>query len=159
MRIVPSSSMSTSTSYSDSRPRIVSPPLPVTGPINLGLILFAVRRGHALARAGALEVHVAEVVLRTLDVREDDVVVALLHEAHRDARHRRLDRHARVHQRERRPADRAHRRRAVRLERLRDEADRVRELARGRDHRLERALREGAVTDVATLRAAHEAGL
>ena len=36
-------------------------------------------------RAGDLEVHVAEVVLRALDVGEDDVVVALLDEAHRDA--------------------------------------------------------------------------
>ncbi len=69
---------------------------------------------------------------------------------------RRLDRHAGVHQRERRAADRAHRRRAVRLERLRDDADRVRELLRRRDHRLERPLRERAVADVAALRAAHE---
>ena len=41
---------------------------------------------------------------------------------------RRLDRHAGVHQRERRAADRAHRRRAVRLERLGDDPDRVREV-------------------------------
>ncbi len=39
-----------------------------------------------VARAGDLEVHVAEVVLGALDVGEDDVVVALLDEAHRDAR-------------------------------------------------------------------------
>ena len=38
------------------------------------------------ARAGDLEVHVAEVILGALDVGEDDVVVALLDEAHRDAR-------------------------------------------------------------------------
>ena len=37
--------------------------------------------------------------------------------------------------------------------------DRVRELLRGRDHRLERPLRERAVADVAPLRAAHEARL
>ena len=36
-------------------------------------------------RPGDLEVHVAEVILRALDVREDGVVVALLHEAHGDA--------------------------------------------------------------------------
>src|SRR5947207_2051966 len=71
------------------------------------------QRGDSVARAGDLEVHVAEVVLRTLDVGEDDVLVALLDEAHRDARDRRLDRHAGVHQRKRRPAHRAHRRRAV----------------------------------------------
>src|SRR5581483_5404805 len=80
-------------------------------------------RGDPVARAGDLEVHVAEVVLRPLDVREDDVVVALLDEAHRDAGDRRLDRDPGVHQRERRAADGAHRRRAVRLERLGDEAD------------------------------------
>ena len=70
------------------------------------------------SRAGDLEVHVAEVVLGTLDVGEDDVVVALLDETHRDAGDRRLDRHAGVHQGQRRAADGAHRRRAVRLERL-----------------------------------------
>ena len=48
---------------------------------------------------------------------------------------------------------------AVRLERLRDEADRVREVLDARDHRLERPLCERAVADVAPLRAAHEARL
>jgi hypothetical protein len=93
------------------------------------------------------------VILGALDVGEDDVVVALLDEAHRDAADGCLDRHAGVHQRERRAADRAHRRRAVRLERLGDDADRVRELLRRRDHGLERPLRERAVADVAPLRA------
>ena len=45
--------------------------------------------GDAVARAGDLEVHVAEVVLDAGDVGEDDVVVALLDQAHRDAGHRR----------------------------------------------------------------------
>src|SRR5215210_4895226 len=40
-------------------------------------------RGDPVPRAGDLEVHVAEVILGTLDVRENDVVVTLLHEAHR----------------------------------------------------------------------------
>ena len=43
------------------------------------------QRGDARGGAGDLEVHVAEVVLRALDVGEDDVVVALLDEAHGDA--------------------------------------------------------------------------
>ena len=72
---------------------------------------------------------------------------------------RRLDRDARVHQREGRAADRAHRRGAVRLERLRDEADGVREVLDGRDRGLERPRRERAVADVAALRPAHEARL
>src|SRR5581483_10236600 len=116
-------------------------------------------RGDPVRRAGDLEVHVAQVVLRALDVGEDDVVVALLDEAHRDAGDRRLDRHAGVHQRQRRAADGAHRAGAVRLERLRDDPDRVRELVRRRDDRLERPLRERAVADVTPLRAAHEARL
>ena len=74
-------------------------------------------------------------------------------------RNGRRDRHARIHQRERRAAHRAHRRRAVRLERLGHDPDRVRELLRRRDHRLERTLRECTVADVAALGAAHEAGL
>src|SRR5581483_3023308 len=112
-----------------------------------------------LGDAGDLDVHLAQVVLRALDVGEDDVVVALLDEAHRDAGDRRLDRHAGVHQRQRRAADGAHRAGAVRLERLRDDPDRVRELVRRRDDRLERPLRERAVADVTPLRAAHEARL
>ena len=86
------------------------------------------QRGDALLGAGDLEVHVAEVILDAGDVGEDDVVVALLDQTHRDAGHRALDRHAGVHQRQRRAADRGHRRRAVGLEDVRHDADRVREL-------------------------------
>src|SRR5215212_3802007 len=71
------------------------------------------QRGDAALGAGDLEVHVAEVVLDAGDVGEDGVVVTLLDEAHGDARDRRLERHARVHQRQRRAAHRGHRRRAV----------------------------------------------
>ena len=46
-------------------------------------------RGDPVLRAGDLEVHVAEVVLDAGDVGQDDVVVALLDEAHRDAGDRR----------------------------------------------------------------------
>src|SRR5579862_53290 len=116
-------------------------------------------RGDAVTRSGDLEVHVTEVVLGALDVGQDHVVVALFDEAHRNAADRRRDRDAGVHQRERRAADRAHRRRTVRLERLRHDANRVGELFRGRDDRPKRALGECTVTDVAALRAAHEAGL
>ena len=54
-------------------------------------------------------------------------LVAFEHQAHRDARDRRLDRHAGVHQREAGAADRRHRARAVRLEDLGHDADHVRE--------------------------------
>ena len=60
------------------------------------------QRGDAVAEdPDHLEVHVAQVVARTLDVRQDHVVVALLDEAHRDPRDRRLDRRAGVVERER----------------------------------------------------------
>ena len=116
-------------------------------------------RGDPVARPGDLEVHVAEVVLRTLDVGQDHVVVAFLDEAHRDAGDRRLDRHAR------RPSARASsRRRSPSTTSRSTRASRTRcgsctGTPRRRDHRLERALRECAVADVTPLRAAHEARL
>ena len=126
-------------SYSSHRPRIVSPPLPISRPIWLGSIwTFSIRgaywlsawrgavddlghlgederaclvrlrqrvaqdverdardldvhlqRGDPVLGAGDLEVHVAEVVLDAGDVGQDDVVIALLDQAHRDARDRR----------------------------------------------------------------------
>ena len=116
-------------------------------------------RGDPVLRAGDLEVHVAEVVLDAGDVGEDGVVVALLDEAHGHAGDRGLQRHARVHQRQRGAAHRRHRRGAVGLEDVRHDADRVGEVLLRRDHRDQRALGERAVADVAALRAAHEAGL
>src|SRR5829696_6866316 len=116
-------------------------------------------RGDPTLGAGDLEVHVAEVILDAGDVGQHDVVLALLDEAHGNARHRALDRHAGIHEREARAAHRGHRRRAVRLEDVGDHAQRVRELLlRGHD-RHERALGERSVTDVAALRTAHEARL
>ena len=49
------------------------------------VILMSSWSAVILLGAGDLEVHVAEVVLGALDVGEDDVVVAFLHQAHRDA--------------------------------------------------------------------------
>src|SRR6476469_5220904 len=115
--------------------------------------------GDALVGAGDLEVHVAEVILDAGDVGEDDVVVALLDEAHGDARDRLADRHAGIHQRQRRSADRRHRGGAVGLEDVRHDTNRVGEVLGVRHDRDERALGQGAVADVTALRAAHEAGL
>ena len=61
------------------------------------------QRGDAIARARDLEIHVAEVVLIAEDVGEHLVAAALEHQAHGDACHRRLDRHARVHERQQVP--------------------------------------------------------
>ena len=110
----------------------------------------------ALARAGDLEVHVAVVVFLAGDVGQDREAVAVGDEAHRDARDRRLDRHARVHERERAAADGRHRGGAVGLEDVRDDAHGVREGVLARQHRRERAAGQVAVADVAARGAAHE---
>ena len=117
------------------------------------------QRGDAALGAGDLEVHVAEVVLDAGDVGQDDVVLALLDQAHRDPGDRALDRHAGVHQRQRGAAHRGHRGGAVGLEDVRDHADRVGELLDRGHHRRERPLGERAVADVAALDAAHAARL
>ena len=114
--------------------------------------------GDAFGRAGDLEVHVAEGVFHALDIREDRVLIPFFDETHSDAGDGALDGHAGVHQREGAAADGAHGARAVGLEDLGDEADRVRELLDGRDDRHEGALGKGAVADLAAARAAHRAG-
>ena len=82
--------------------------------VELGVEL---QRGDELGGAGDLEVHVAERVFGAEDVGQRDVARGAVdlvgHQAHRDARDRRLQRHTGVEQRHRRRADRAHRRRAV----------------------------------------------
>ena len=62
----------------------------------------------ALAGAGHLEVHVAQVILVTQDVGQDGEAVAFLDQAHGDAGHRPLQGHAGVHQRQAGAADRRH---------------------------------------------------
>ena len=109
--------------------------------------------------AGHLEVHVAEMILVAEDVGEHREALVLQDQAHRDAGGRPLQRHARIHQRERGAADGRHRGRAVRLGDLRDDADRVGELVLRRQHRMDRAPGELAVADLAALGAAHAAGL
>src|SRR5438552_82406 len=94
--------MSICTSYSASSERIVSPPLPMTIPMNSGLIWIVEIRGACSASAS---------------------------------------------------------RGAVRLERLGDDPDRVREVLRRRQDGLERPLCERAVADVTPLRRAHATGL
>ena len=69
----------------------------------------------ALGGARHLEVHVAEEVLETLDVGEDDGLALLLDEAHGNARDRALDGHAGIHERQRGTAGGSHRAGAVGL--------------------------------------------
>ena len=117
------------------------------------------QRGDAALGAGHLEVHVAEMILVAEDVGEHREALVLEDEAHRDAGGRPLERHARIHQRERGAAHRRHRGRAVRLGDLGDDADRVGEVVLVRQHRMDRAPGELAVADLAALGAAHAAGL
>jgi hypothetical protein len=81
--------------------------------------------------AGHLEVHVAEVILVAQDVGEHREALAFLDQAHGDAGNRLLQRHARIHQRQRGAADGRHRGRAVGLGDLGDDAQRVGELFGG----------------------------
>ena len=110
-------------------------------------------RGHAFARASHLEVHVAERVFDALNVAQDGVLAlggaVFGDEAHRHAAHRRLERHARVEQRQRAAAGRSHGRGAVRAERVGHHADHVREVLLARQHCHECAFGQCAVADVA----------
>ena len=93
------------------------------------------QRGDAVGRAGHLEVHVAQVIFVAQDVGQHREAVVFLDQAHGDAGHVRLHRHAGVHHRQAAAADRSHRRGAVRLGDFRDHADRVGELFLGRQAR------------------------
>src|SRR5437870_288705 len=108
----------------------------------------------AVPRAGHLEVHVAQRVLDALDVGEDGELALAGHQAHRDAGHRCLDRHAGVHERKGGTANRGHRGRAVGAEDLGDHADRVGPVLDRRDHGQQRPLRERSVPNLAPAGAA-----
>mmetsp|Transcript_78776 Transcript_78776/g.218920 ORF Transcript_78776/g.218920 Transcript_78776/m.218920 type:complete len:772 (-) Transcript_78776:1232-3547(-) len=115
--------------------------------------------GDARGGTGHLEVHVAQVIFVTQDVGQHCETVAVLDQAHGDASHVSLQRHAGVHQRQAAAADGGHRRRAVGLGDFGHHAQRVRELFLARQHGDERALGQAAVADFAALRAAHAARL
>ena len=124
--------------------------------VDLGVEL---KRRHELGRAGHLEVHVTEGILGAEDVGQRHVLALVVHEAHGDAGHRRLDRHTGVHHRQRRRADRTHRGRTVRRQHLGDEAQRVGELLEARHDREQGTLGERTMADLSALRTTHEAGL
>ncbi len=114
------------------------------------------QRSNAVARAGNLEVHVAVVIFRACDVGQDGIVVAFLHQSHGHARNRSLQRNARVHHAERSAANRRHRRRAVRLQNVGDDAHRVRPIRIAGQHCGDRTLGQCSVTNLATARSAQE---
>ena len=108
-------------------------------------------RGDALFGTGHLEVHIAEEVLKSLNIRHNHVFAGfgVFDKSHRAARHRRLNRHAGVHQRHRGTAYGSHRRRTVRRKNIRYHADGVREFFFRRNHGYKRAFRKSAVSDFA----------
>ena len=87
------------------------------------------------------------------------VLLVFENQSHRDAGDVFANRHAGIHQRERRTADRRHRRGTVRFEHFAHQAQRVRKLFFRRKHGFERALREQAVADFAATGSAHRARL
>ncbi len=69
--------------------------------------------GDAFSRTRHLEVHIAVVIFRAGNIGEDGVGIAFLDEAHGDPGHWSLEGNARIHQRNRRPANGGHRRRPI----------------------------------------------
>ena len=124
-----------------------------------GGLVVHLHGGDALGGARHLEVHIAEEVLETLDVGEDDGLALLLDEAHGNAGDRALDGHAGIHERQRGTAGGSHRAGAVGLHDLGDHADGVGELLLRRNHGKQRALGQRTVANLAALGAAHATGL
>ena len=91
------------------------------------------------------------------DVGEHREALAFLDEAHGDAGHVALERHARIHEREAAAAHRGHRGGAVRLRDLRHYAQRVGKFVVRRQDRMDGAPRELAVADFAPARRTHTA--
>src|SRR5690606_554790 len=117
------------------------------------------QRGHAIGGTGYLEVHVAEVIFVTQDIGDHrEATVVFLHQAHGNTGHRRLHRHAGIHQRHRGAAYGRHRGGTVGFGDFRYNADRVREFLLVRQHCLDAATGETAVANFATLRRTDHAG-
>ena len=115
------------------------------------------KRGDAVFRAGDFEIHIAVVIFGARDVGEDGVFVAFLDQAHGDAAHGRGHRHAGIHQRQGRAADRRHGTGTVGFQNVADHAQGVGETGFVGHERQQGALRQSAVADFAPARAAHEA--
>ena len=108
---------------------------------HVGLLDVHLQGGNPVMRSGHLEVHVAVVVFRAGDIGEHHEVVTLGDQAHGDSRDRCLDRNPRVHQGQRSAADGSHRTRAVGLQDVADDPNRVRKLLLVGDHGSQCALR------------------
>ena len=92
-------------------------------------------RGDPLARSGDLEVHIAEKVLHPLNVHHGHPAVPFGDQPAGNPRDRGLDRHARIHQRQRAAADGALGRGAVRRKHLGNKAQCIGEFLHWGNHR------------------------
>ena len=111
--------------------------------------------GDAIHGTGDLEVHLAERIFEALDVGEDASASVLEDQAHRDAADMLAQRHAGIHERQRRGAHRSHRRRTVALKGLGDQSQGIGECVWRRQHRDERSLCQKSVADFAPAWTSH----
>ena len=118
-------------------------------------------RGDAVLCAGHLEIHVAKEVLEALDVGEENKIIVGLacDQTAADAGDGLFDRDACCHQGHAGRAGRSHGSGSVGFEGLGDRADRIGELVDGGQHRHERALSQGTVTDLAAAGSSGDPGL
>ena len=115
--------------------------------------------GDTVFGTGDLEVHVAQVVFIAEDIGEHREAVAFLDQAHGDTGHVRLERHARIHHRQRAAAHGGHGTGTIGFHDFGDHTDGVAEFFAGRQHRRQRAFGQTAMPDFAALGAAHAPGL
>ena len=114
------------------------------------------QRGHAFGRAGDFEIHIAQMIFVAENVGKHAHMLAFLDQTHGDARHRRRQRHAGIHHRQRAAAHARHRGRTVGFQNFRNDANGVRKTFVDRQHRKQRALGEIAMADLAPARAAQK---
>ena len=107
------------------------------------------QRADAGFRTGHLEIHIAEMVFITHDVRQHHKFFFFLDQAHGDAGHGRSYPDARVHQRQACAADRGHGTGAVRFRDLGHDPDGIGKLIQVRHNRHQGALGQPAVADLA----------
>ena len=103
-------------------------------------------------RPADLEIHIAQMIFQPENIGQDHDPIPFLDQSHRDTGHRLFDRHTGIHHRQGAAADSRHRRRSVGLQNIGHDAQRVGELVFAGNHRLQRPLRQRAMTDFPTAR-------
>ena len=107
--------------------------------------------GNAVLRAGNLEIHVAVMILVADDVGQQDPPIGrFIDQADRDTGHGIVDLDARVHECERRTADRRHGAGAIGFQNVGDNTNRVGEHFLAGNDRFHTAFRQCPVTNLAT---------